>query len=110
VRRSRLVAVATGLSHCRAVTDVVLTTHESPDARERVLIVRRPDGLCSYLRQWRSLVMNDDPDSPIFDRGGAPPEGEWGLPGPYCGVYDTPETAEAEAMGRVPWLAQRNDC
>jgi hypothetical protein len=52
--------------------------------------------------------MNDDPDSPIFERGSVS-EGQWGPPGPYCGVYDTPETAEVEAVGRVAWMAQTND-
>jgi hypothetical protein len=87
------------------MSDSILRTFESPDGLQRVIIVRRADGLCSYRRMWRSSQMNADPDSPIFMRGSGP-EGHWAPPGPYCGVYDTPETAEAEASGRVPWMAQ----
>lgn len=80
-------------------------TLESVDHRERVLISRRPDGTYTYQRQWPSASLpNDDPDSPII-LAGEKLEGEWGPPGPDCGIYDTAETAENEARGLVPWLA-----
>jgi hypothetical protein len=64
---------------------------ENPDGSERVVICRRDDGTHSYRRQWA--------DSSILgnDRG-------WGQFGPECGIYDSIEMAETEAMQRVPWL------
>lgn len=62
----------------------------SPDARRRVLIVRRADGAYSYRLQWSAVT-----------------EGEavWGPPGPYCGIYDSVEAAELEARARrTTWL------
>jgi hypothetical protein len=85
------------------MNDHVLKTIESPDGRERILIVRRTDGVHSCRRQWLSAEMNSDPDSPIFERGEVL-EGQWGAPGPYCGLYDAADIAEQETQGRVPWL------
>ncbi|WP_143105845.1 hypothetical protein [Brevundimonas viscosa] len=53
---------------------------------ERIIVVEREDGLYTYKKQ-------------PADRDGA-----WGNPGPSCGVYDSPETAIAEARQRVWWL------
>jgi hypothetical protein len=80
-------------------------TFESPDGRERVLISRRPDGTYTYQRQWLSAALpNSDPDSPIVDAS-ENREKAWGPPGPDCGIYDAPDTAEGEARQRVLWLA-----
>ncbi|WP_316187561.1 MULTISPECIES: hypothetical protein [unclassified Bradyrhizobium] len=82
-----------------------IKTLESINGRERVLILRRPDGAYTYQRQWLSASLpNDDPDCPII-LAGEQLEGEWGPPGPDCGIYDTVETAENEARRLVPWLA-----
>jgi hypothetical protein len=59
----------------------------SEDGTECVRIVLRTDGLYSYCRVW-----NDLPDIA-------------GKSGPYCGVYDSAQTAEFEARARVPWLS-----
>jgi hypothetical protein len=82
--------------------DRVLKTIKSPDEKERVLIVQRPDGSFSYRRQWLHNAERTHPDSPpgqVYEM-----DGEWGPPGPYCGIYDSTETAENEACSRVPWL------
>jgi hypothetical protein len=56
------------------------------DHVERIIVVEREDGLFTYRKQ-------------VADR-----DGRWGDPGPACGVYDSPETAIAEARQRVWWL------
>ena len=86
------------------IADRVLRSIDSPDGSQRVLIVVRPEGVYSYRKQFLSSKMNNDPDSPIFPAGSVP-EGSWGPPGPYCGHYDSPMTAEQEALGRVDWLS-----
>ena len=68
-----------------AASDRVLAILTSKASTERVLVVQRADGAYSFRRQWLS--------------------GDWGTPGPYCGIYDSQQTAEQEAFGRVPWLA-----
>ena len=83
-----------------------LTIIMSPDGKERVLIVQRPDGHYSYRRQWRSGETSNHPDSPIFESDFLE-GGPWGPPGPYCGIYDSEHTAEQEAFYRVSWLAYR---
>ena len=56
------------------------------DGVERTIAVEREDGLYTYKKQ------------------AAGRNGTWGKPGPACGVYDSPETAIAEAKQRVWWL------
>jgi hypothetical protein len=68
--------------------DHLLKEFTSADGLQRVWIVQRKDGAFSYRRIW-----DDSAEST-------------GRPGPYCGVYDSAETAEAEARSRVPWLAE----
>jgi hypothetical protein len=57
-----------------------------PDGLERIIVVEREDGLFTYKKQFA-------------DRYGV-----LGQPGPEAGVYDSPETAIAEAQQRVWWL------
>ncbi len=67
------------------MADHIITVLDKPDGGERVLIVLRPDGLFTYRHQWS--------------------EGAgWSAEGLDCGLYDSPETAEAEARLRVAWL------
>ncbi|HWU12990.1 MAG TPA: hypothetical protein VN157_03160 [Caulobacter sp.] len=68
--------------------EVVVGTLTRPDGLERILVVKRADGLASYRRQFIDAV-----------------SGRWGPPGPELGLYDTIETAEIEARSRVWWLA-----
>jgi hypothetical protein len=77
--------------HRNAMEDRLITI-ESADGRERVVICRRTDGNFTYRRQWAdaSVVTGRD-----FG---------WGALGPEAGIYDSRETAELEAMQRVPWL------
>ncbi|MCU0892398.1 MAG: hypothetical protein MUE77_11825 [Sandarakinorhabdus sp.] len=75
--------------------EVRLATFESPDGSQRVVLCRRIDGNFTYRMQFADPNMLDGPDF------------VWGRPGPDCGVYDTIETAEAEAMQRVAWLKLR---
>ncbi len=75
--------------------EVRLATFESPDGSQRVVLCRRIDGNFTYRMQFADLNMLDGPDF------------GWGRLGPDCGVYDTIETAEAEAMQRVAWLRLR---
>lgn len=56
------------------------------DGVERIIIVEREDGLFTYKKQFT-------------DRHGV-----LGKPGPEMGIYDSPETAIAEAQQRVWWL------
>ena len=65
---------------------------EKADRSERVVICRRKDGNFTYRRQWADPAVLTGPDY------------GWGPPGPDLGVYDTPATAEMEAMQRVAWL------
>ena len=56
-----------------------------PDGTLRVIIVRRADGRFTYRQQeWG--------------------EGDWGPATIDAGVYDSIDTAEAEARQREPWL------
>lgn len=57
----------------------------SPSGGVRVIIVRRDDGKFTYRRQERIGK-------------------EWGPATIDAGVYDSPDTAEAEARQREPWL------
>jgi hypothetical protein len=59
----------------------------SPDGEERVVLTRRADGRFTYHREWRE-------------------DGEWGLPGPDCGIFDSLLTAETEARLKIDWLAR----
>lgn len=52
---------------------------------ERALIEERQDGIVTFRMQW-------------MERHG------WGQLGPECGLYDSLETAENEARGRIAWL------
>lgn len=56
-----------------------------PGGQRRVMIVRRDDGRFTYRWQERQ-------------------SGDWGGASIDAGVYDTLETAEAEARQRVSWL------
>ena len=71
------------------MTDQIIATYTKPDLTERVLIVKREDGCYSYRRQWSGKVTDHI---------------EWGAAGPYCGIYDSAETAEVEAASRVDWM------
>lgn len=62
----------------------ILKIFESPNAQ--VQIVRRVDGAFTFRMRSKS------------SHG-------WNRPGPDCGIYDSRETAEAEARARVWWLA-----
>ena len=67
--------------------DQLLRSIVSPDGEHRVLIVKRPDGAYSYRQQ-----------SLIDSQAGR----EWQTPGPYLGIYNSVETAEEEALARMP--------
>ncbi len=58
-----------------------------PDAAgsARVLIIKRVDGRFTY--RWQKRLGSD-----------------WGPSSIDAGVYDSPDTAEAEARQRLPWL------
>jgi len=83
--------------------DHILSVIVSPDGQQSVLIVQRPDGSFSYRRQWLASARTNDPDSPIVTASEVSGEA-WGPPGPYCGIYDSAETAANEAFSCVPWL------
>ena len=67
------------------MTEKQIKTLTNDGDDERVLIVRRPDGIYTYRRQWK---------------GGD----EWGAIGPDIGLFDSGESAEREARARVSWL------
>jgi hypothetical protein len=56
------------------------------DGVERVIVIEREDGLFTYKKQF------------------ADQDGVLGNPGPEAGIYDSQETAIAEAQQRVWWL------
>lgn len=92
---------------------MLIKTFESPDGKERVLILRRSDGCYTFRRQWRSTAsrsMNVD-EQVRGDRIAVDADAEiehgWGPPGPDCGIYDTTDSAETEAHERVPWLKRQ---
>jgi len=64
--------------------DAIVRVIEGPNAR--VQIVQRGDGAFTY--RTSALV-----------------SGGWAASGPDLGVYDSADTAEAEARSRVWWLA-----
>ncbi len=68
--------------------DEIIGTLTRPDGLERVLLITRMGGLTTYRLQSKRSA-----------------SGQWGSPGPDCGLYDSLETAEAEARARVWWLA-----
>jgi 8-oxo-dGTP pyrophosphatase MutT (NUDIX family) len=53
--------------------DRLLSTFTSPDGDKRILIVQRPDNAYSYRYQCSDNEM----------------PGDWGPPGPCCGIYDS---------------------
>jgi hypothetical protein len=55
------------------------------------VIVRRTDGIYSFR---------------FISHGNACTEG---MPGPYCGLYDSADTAETEARSRYPWLNRHSN-
>jgi len=67
------------------MADELIKTLTNEAGDERVLIVRRDNGVCTYRRQWKE-------------------GGGWGAPGPDAGLYDSVEAAENEARARVSWL------
>lgn len=71
--------------------DSVIREFVNKDATERVIIVRREDGVYSYRK--------------IFDAGPSVA----GQPGPHCGLYDSAETAVDEAHARVPWMVETSN-
>jgi hypothetical protein len=67
------------------VDEEIVRTIDHPLGVKRVIIVCRDDGRFTYRRQERC------------DTG-------WGATSIDAGVYDSAETAEAEARQREPWL------
>ncbi|MBO9709653.1 MAG: hypothetical protein J7521_15725 [Caulobacter sp.] len=66
----------------------ILGSFERPDGKERIVVVRRSDGLTTYRKQSKHTESD-----------------AWGVTGPDCGIYDDESTARAEAEARVWWLA-----
>jgi hypothetical protein len=71
------------------VSEKILKTLTSANGQARVLIVERTDGRVTYRTQLREPIRQN----------------QWGAESVDCGLYDSAETAEAEAKGRVWWLA-----
>ncbi len=65
----------------------ILGSLTRPDDKERILVVRRGDGLFTFRKQFRDSA------------------GRWGAAGPDLGLYDSLDTALEEAKARVWWLA-----
>jgi hypothetical protein len=86
------------------MADRIVEMIESLDARQRVLIVQRPDGRYSFRKQARVDENYKGPGTFVW-RDGYEEEPGWLPPGPYLGVYDSAETAKWEALGKVDWLA-----
>lgn len=84
--------------------DTVIETIGSPDALERVIILRRPDGRCSFRKQLREDPDHRGPGAFVWPAGFVEETGWW-PPGPYLGIYDSAATARWEAMCKIGWLA-----
>ena len=69
----------------RRMTEEIVQTLDHRDGVKRVIIVRREDGRFTY--RWQERCGN-----------------EWGAASIDAGVYDSADTAEAEARQRVQWL------
>jgi len=65
---------------------------EKPDGSRRVVICLRDDGIYTYRCQWATTSLTINPGD------------KWGQLGPGCGLYNSCETAETEAMQRIDWL------
>ena len=68
-----------------------VTLKEFNSVHGHIVIVRRADGVYSF----RHIARGD----PRVD----------GKPGPYCGLYDSVDTAETEARSRYPWLNENSN-
>jgi hypothetical protein len=66
----------------------IIGSFERPDGKERIVVVRRSDGLTTYRKQSKSAASK-----------------AWSTAGPDCGIYDDECSALAEARARVWWLA-----
>jgi hypothetical protein len=70
----------------------IIKTMVRPDGERRVEIVQRDDGLFSFAEDMRALTYDGDPCW----------TSAWPSPSP---IFDSAETAEAEARARIDWLA-----
>ena len=86
------------------MADRVVEMMGSPDGQQRILVVQRQDGHYSFRKQWRSNKGGNDAGARAWSEGYEAAAG-WGPPGPYLGVYDLPQAAKWEALGRVDWMA-----
>jgi hypothetical protein len=86
------------------MADLILETIESPDGQVRIVIVRRADGRYSYRACSKFGEGEHRKGDWVWPEGYAEEPG-WGPPGPYCGIYDSAQTAKWEALGNVDWIA-----
>ncbi len=75
--------------------DTCIKVLEKSDGTRRIVICLRDDGLYTYRLQFADTS------------GAAALNEKWGPMGPECGLYDSSDTAETEAMQRVEWLKAR---
>jgi hypothetical protein len=68
------------------MTDSIVKTIADPRGTHRVHILQRADGIYTYVIEQRHEASN-----------------RWGGHGPSCGLYDSAETAEREAVLRLWW-------
>jgi hypothetical protein len=68
-----------------------VTVKEFISADQHVVILRRGDGIYSF----RFIAKGDCRTE--------------GMAGPYCGLYDSAETAETEARSRCSWLNENSN-
>jgi hypothetical protein len=83
----------------------VLKSFTSVDGKQRVHIVRRPDGAFSFLRQFQVDPNRDRYSDAQWQRPFERERG-WGPPSFSIGIYDSAETAEWEALCKVEWMAE----
>ncbi|MEZ5833186.1 MAG: hypothetical protein R3D05_18590 [Dongiaceae bacterium] len=85
------------------MADRILEVIESPTSHKRLVIVQREDGRYSFRMQGRTDDEHNGPGKFVWPDGYREEAG-WQPPGPYLGIYDSPETAKWEAMGKVDWV------
>ncbi len=86
------------------MADRIVEIIENSDGRERIFVVQRLDGCYSFRLQAKKNSNYSGPGHFVWPDG-YPEELGWWPPGPYVGIYDSPETAKWEALGKVDWVA-----
>jgi len=81
--------------------DHIVKIIPSPKGKERIVILRRPDGTYTHYRQCRWNNHKAYSTAMFYGR----PDDGWARPGPHCGIYVSPILAEQDALRDLSWPA-----